>query len=103
MGNISILFAQVYLDEAKQFLKDKKFNEAIDVLEKIIDDTDIIDAETYFVLGKAYMAIKEFEDASDSFEEATELENDNSEYHFWLGRAYGADAQESNVFSQELA
>ncbi|MEE9432068.1 MAG: tetratricopeptide repeat protein [Melioribacteraceae bacterium] len=99
--NANFLLAQDNLENAKQLANDKKFEEAENILEKIIDKNDN-NAEAYFVLGKVYMAQKEYEDASDTFEEAVELEKDNPEYHFWLGRAYGADAQESNIISQAM-
>jgi len=97
----SFFFAKDNLGKAKQLVKDKKLTEAIILLEEIIEDNES-NAEAYFVLGKVNMELKEFGDASDSFEEAVELENDNSEYHYWLGRAYGADARESNIFSKAI-
>jgi len=101
ISSTSQLFAQDDLEKAKQLAKDKKFEDAKNLLEDIIDKNDK-NTEAHFILGRVYMALKEFEDASDSFEEAVELEKDNSEYHFHLGRAYGADAQESNIISQAI-
>ncbi|MCP5063101.1 MAG: tetratricopeptide repeat protein [Ignavibacteriae bacterium] len=101
VGNTSQLFAQYNLEKAKLLANNKKFEEAKNLLEEIIDENDK-NAEAHFVLGKVFMVLREFEDASDSFEEAVELEKDNSEYHFRLGSAYGADAQQSSFITKAI-
>ncbi len=95
----SFSFAQTDLEIAKQLVKEKKFSEAKDILENIIDKDDT-NAEAYYVLGKVFMSLKEFDDAEDNFEEAIDLDKKNSDYHLWLGRAYGLDARESSIISQ---
>jgi tetratricopeptide (TPR) repeat protein len=96
-----LLFAQNNLEEAKQLAKEKKFEEAKNILEDIIDGNDKND-EAFFLLGKMNMALRNFEDASENFEEAVELNKGNSDYHFWLGRAYGADAMQSNFITKAI-
>ncbi len=95
------ILAQNTLEQVKLLAKEKKFEEAKNILEEIIDKNDK-NAEAFFLLGKMNMALREFEDASDYFEEAVELNKGSSEYHFWLGRAYGADAMESSVITKAI-
>ena len=95
------ILAQNTLEQVKLLAKDKKFEEAKNILDEIIDKNDK-NAEAFFLLGKMNMALREFEDASDAFEEAVELNNGSSEYHFWLGRAYGADAMESSFITKAI-
>lgn len=56
--------------------------------------------EQLFASGKQAMAGKELEKAVDLFEQAIKLNPRSSEYHYWLGGAYGELAQKSNVFKQ---
>ena len=95
------VFAQNNLEKAKQLAEDKNFEEAKNILEKIIEENEK-DAEALFLLGKMNMALRNFEDASENFEDAVELDEANSDYHFWLGRAYGADAMESNIITKAI-
>ena len=95
------ILAQNTLEHAKLLAKEKKFEEAKNILEEIIDKDDK-NAEAFFLLGKMNMALREFEDASDAFEEAVELNKGSSEYHFWLGRAYGLDAMESSFITKAI-
>ena len=97
----NFLFAQEKLDIVKQLIKEQKFDQAKNILEKIIDKNDK-NAKAYFMLGKIQMIQGDFEDASDLFEKAVELDKVNSNYHFWLGNAYGADAQESSIITKAL-
>jgi tetratricopeptide (TPR) repeat protein len=101
IGNYYFLFAEDDLTKAKSLFDEKKYEDAQEVLEEILDTVEN-NAEIYFYLGKTLMMLNEYEDASENFEEAVNLENNNSEYHFELGRAYGADARESNFISQAL-
>lgn len=87
------------IQNAVKLLEEKKFEEAVVILENIIDQDENNDS-AYYYLGKAMMGLREFEDASDYFEEAVELRDNNADYHFWLGQAYAMDAQQSNIISQ---
>jgi tetratricopeptide (TPR) repeat protein len=50
------------------------------------------DAESYHMLSRAYYAIEQWDDAIASGERAVSLRSDDSQYHLWLGRAYGQKA-----------
>lgn len=89
------------LHKAKQLFDENKLEDAKTILEKIIDDDDK-NHEAYFLLGKTYMRLKDPEEATENFEEATDLLDENADYHFWLGQAIAMDAQGSNVISQAM-
>ena len=50
-------------------------------------------------MGKTNLRLKDYSEASDNFEDAIEIEENNAEYHFWLGQAYAGDAQNSSFIS----
>ncbi|HKO55615.1 MAG TPA: tetratricopeptide repeat protein, partial [Thermoanaerobaculia bacterium] len=53
-----------------------------------------------FTLGKAAMERNDAEAAVGFFEKAVAAQPKNALYHFWLGNAYGSQAQKANMFSQ---
>ncbi len=56
------------------------------------------DAEAYHLLSRAYLLIEAWDKAVAPAEKAVELEPGNSNYHLWLGRAYGRKAEHSIFF-----
>jgi len=54
------------------------------------------DAEAHHLLSRAYLLIEAWDKAVPSAERAVEFQPDNSNYHLWLGRAYGRKAEHSN-------
>jgi tetratricopeptide (TPR) repeat protein len=62
------------------------------------------DAEAYHLLCRTYYMLQRWDDAISNGERAVALSPDNSNYHLWLGRAYGEKADASNfVVAIELA
>ena len=55
--------------------------------------------EELFASGKQALLRNDAEKAADIFERLVKAKPDVAEYHFWLGRAYGAEAQKANMFS----
>jgi tetratricopeptide (TPR) repeat protein len=53
-----------------------------------------------FLRGCQRMAARQASAAADEFERAVQADPRNPVYHFWLGRAYGAQAQRANVLRQ---
>lgn len=53
-----------------------------------------------FFQGCLAMGADKYSDAADLFERATKADDRNAVAHFWLGQAYGAQAQRANVFKQ---
>jgi len=52
------------------------------------------DAQSYNMLSRAYYATEQWDSAIQNSERAVNLQEDNSQYHLWLGRAYGQKAAE---------
>jgi len=60
------------------------------------------DAESQNLLCRAYLALSNWDDSIAACQKAVALEPANSQYHLWLGRAYGEKADHSNFFSATL-
>lgn len=87
------------LQKAKKLIKDAQYEEAKNLLEMIIDKDDQNDS-AYYLLGRTWMMLKDFDEAEEMFEEAIELNDRDADYQFWLGQAYANDAMQSNIISQ---
>src|SRR5436853_424600 len=57
------------------------------------------DASLYHSLTRAYFALQDWDHAISNGEKSVALASDNSDYHLWLGRAYGEKADRANPFS----
>jgi len=57
------------------------------------------DASLHFWALRSYYELQDYGSAVTHGERAVKLEPHNAEYHRWLGRAYGAKAEESRSFS----
>jgi tetratricopeptide (TPR) repeat protein len=57
------------------------------------------DAASFNFLCRAYFAVNNWDRAISACEKAVALEPNNSEYHLWLGRAYGEKADAANFFT----
>jgi tetratricopeptide (TPR) repeat protein len=57
------------------------------------------DAASYNYLCRAYYAVGDWDRAVSNCEKAVRLSADSSDYHLWLGRAYGEKADHVNPFS----
>ena len=51
------------------------------------------DAEAHNLMSRVYLQIEHWDEAIRAAEKAVKLKPDSSEYHQWLGRAYGLKAQ----------
>jgi tetratricopeptide (TPR) repeat protein len=56
------------------------------------------DAEAHHLLSRAYLLIEAWDKAVPPAEKAVALDPGNSNYHLWLGRAYGRKAENSVFF-----
>src|SRR5690349_14228688 len=57
------------------------------------------DAEAYHLLNRAYFVLEKWDPAIKAGEKAIALKPDSSDYHMWLGRAYGSKAEHSGWLS----
>ena len=57
------------------------------------------DAEAYHLLCRAYYSLQRWDNAIEAAQKAVSLAPNNSDYHLWLGRAYGQKAENSSWFT----
>jgi tetratricopeptide (TPR) repeat protein len=91
-----LVSAQSYtLEEGKRLLDDRKFEEAKEVLLKVID-REPENPEANFVLCKVYLMLDDHDNSLKYGKKAVELDGSQSDYHLWLGQAHGMQAQEGS-------
>jgi tetratricopeptide (TPR) repeat protein len=89
------------VEQAKALFENKKYPEAVSILEKIEDDNKDYAAAQYY-LGRIAFEKKEYDDAADFFEEAVDTDDKVADYHDWLGNTYGTIAKDANILKQGL-
>ncbi len=94
-------FGQSKTDQAKKLFEERKYEESKKLLSPIDEDDRDYAAAQYY-LGRIAFAKKEYDDAADYFEEATEANDKEAEYFTWLGDTYGTIARDANVISQGM-
>ena len=75
-----------------------RLDEAVLELQKRIA-TSANDAEAYHLLTRAFYSLENWDQAIRMGEKSVQLAPNNSEYHLWLGRAYGQKADKASIFS----
>lgn len=89
-------------EQGKRLYEQRKYADAVAVLEKVDEDDEDYAAAQYY-LGRVAFDQKNFDDASEYFEEATEAKNgEKSEYFTWLGDTYGTIARDANMIKQGM-
>jgi tetratricopeptide (TPR) repeat protein len=86
------------LDTAKQAFEKGEYAKAIELL-KATESKDPQSGDVQLLLTKSYLALDEYDAAVSSGEKAVAINPKNSEYHQWLGEAYGAKADHVSMFS----
>lgn len=81
-------------DPAKAALKAGRMDEAISLLRQATK-SQANDAEAWHLLSRAYLVLERWDDAVKAGERAVAIQPNNSDYHLWLGRAYGEKAENS--------
>jgi tetratricopeptide (TPR) repeat protein len=87
------------LQKAKVLYEKGQPAEAAKLLE-MVDEEGSGYAEAQYYLGRIAFDKKEYDDASDYFEEATAADDKNANYFEWLGNTYGLLARDANVVRQ---
>jgi tetratricopeptide (TPR) repeat protein len=88
--------AEGILDQAVGFYERGEYRNTVDLLAPLVGKPDA-PAEMAFWLGKSYIKIRKWDKAVDELERSVKLAPSNALYHLWLGRAYGARA-ENRIF-----
>ena len=71
------------------------YRQAADALQGAITQ-DLRNASLYYWLGRCYFEVRDFKRSISTWERAVELDSARSDYHDWLGRAYGRKAEEES-------
>jgi tetratricopeptide (TPR) repeat protein len=87
------------LQKAKALYNGGKPAEAVKLLEPVDDESKDY-AEAQYYLGRIAFDKKEYDDAADYFEEATEADDKKASYFEFLGNTYGMIARDANVVRQ---
>lgn len=85
------------LQEAIGLFETEKYAEAKRIFQAIADQDDK-NAAAAFYLGRICSYEDDAKLAIEWLKKAVELDEGNSEYHFWLGNAYGQKAQDASIF-----
>src|SRR5581483_398966 len=84
--------------DAKDLLAAGRVDDAIAALQEDINSTPQ-SAESYNLLCRAYYSLQNWDAAISACQKAVDLQPNNSNYHLWLGRAYGEKAEVSNFIT----
>jgi tetratricopeptide (TPR) repeat protein len=71
------------------------------LLEKALGTTEK-DATIHYYLCRVYFALDAYDKAIEHCKTAVRLQEDQPEYHFWLGRSYGAEAADADPIQQAM-
>ena len=82
---------------ALNYYNQKNYEKVKAMLEKIIDSNEK-NAEAHYSLAYTLFMLKNLDGAIEECERAVELDNNNADYHYNLGRLYGEDAADASIF-----
>lgn len=92
------LLAQDFtVGEGRRLIEAEEYEQARDVLLKVVEDHPE-DAEANFLLCKTFVILQDHDNAIKYGKKAVELADSVSEYHLWLGRAHGMQAEKGSKF-----
>lgn len=95
-------YGQSTIDRGKKLYEEKNYAEATRILKAVNEDSPDYAPARYY-LGRISFDQKEFDDAADFFEEASENKAGQvADYFNWLGNTYGTIAEEANVIRQGI-
>lgn len=86
------------LDTGRQAFEKGDYAKAIELL-KAAESKDPQNGDVQLLLTKSYLELDQYDAAVSSGEKAVAINPKNSEYHQWLGEAYGAKADHASMFS----
>lgn len=90
------VLAQDYtLNEARTLMDQGEFEQAKEVLLKVVESQPE-SAEANFLLCRVFVAFGDHDNAIKYGKKAVELDDSVSDYHLWLGRAHGMQAQKGS-------
>jgi tetratricopeptide (TPR) repeat protein len=102
----SVLFHLSAATETNQGLKrgiqlydEGKYSEAKEFFEGFVKENPKNDTALFY-MGKVWLNLEDHDKSIDWLKKAVKLNENSSDYHLWLGQAYGIKAQNSSMFKQ---
>lgn len=99
---IALLFATLVasgetqeLERARELYNRTEYEAALSLLGPVARK----DAATWHIMGQCYYMQGDAKKAAEHFQKAVDLSPDSSQYHLWLGRAYGRRAETSSFIT----
>src|SRR5438552_707720 len=86
------------LDKAKAAFEKGEYTQAIGILKNAASG-ESNNGDLFVLLARSYLELNQYDAAVNSAEKAVALSPRNSEYHRWLGEAYGAKADHASMLS----
>jgi tetratricopeptide (TPR) repeat protein len=90
--------SQMLLPDAQRDYNAGHYHRAVDSLNEQIAKSPG-EAPLHFLLGQCYYQLRDYSRSIASFERSVQLDAKQSDYHDWLGKAYGRKAEESVFLS----
>lgn len=87
------------LKKGIDYYENQNYGQSKSLLKSINSDHQDF-AQAQYYLGRMSFDEGDYEDAQEYFEEAIDENNEVTDYHLWLGNAYGVEAQDANVIKQ---
>jgi tetratricopeptide (TPR) repeat protein len=86
------------LEKAKGAFEKGEYTQAIEIL-KSAAGSEPNSGDIFVLLARSYLELNQYDAAVNSAEKAVAIDPKNSEYHRWLGEAYGAKADHASMLS----
>jgi len=89
------------LERGIKLFEARKYAEAKEVFKSCVEN-DPNSATASFYLGRIYLVENDDDEAIANFERSIKLDESNSDYHLWLGRALSLRMQQVSIFKRPL-
>jgi tetratricopeptide (TPR) repeat protein len=89
---------QPALEKAKAAFEKGEYAQAIEILKRA-EGSEPNKGDVYILLARSCLELDEYDAAVNSAEKAVAIDPKNSDYHRWLGEAYGAKADHASMLS----
>jgi len=86
------------LEKAQNAFEKGEYTQAIEIL-KSAEASKPNKGDVYILLARSFLELNQYDAAVNSAEKAVEIDPKNSDYHRWLGEAYGAKAAHASMLS----
>lgn len=89
---------EISLEAARHAFEKGDYAQAAEIL-KQLTNKDPKNGDAYLLLSRTYLEMDKYDDAVNAGERAIAINPNQSEYHRWLGEAYGAKADHAGMLS----